>query len=81
MRNKRTSNYLIMKEETVIVRKLNGIGIDSKLNGWNLKTETMIEKKFYNGRICFNFGGMRVGLKTLMNQPKCNHVINHIYPF
>lgn len=70
-----------MKEETVIVRKINGIGIDSKLNGWNLKTETMIEKKFYNGRICFNISGKRTGLKSLMNQPKCNHIINHNYPF
>ena len=70
-----------MNDITVIVRKYKDIGIDSKLNGWNLKTETKIEKKYYNGRICFNYDGKRVGLNTLINQPQCKHIIQHNYPF
>jgi hypothetical protein len=43
---------MINNKVTVIVRQLNGIGIDSKLNGWNMETGRPIPKKFYNGRVC-----------------------------
>lgn len=70
-----------LNDKTVIVRQYNGIGIDSKLNGWNLKTETMLEKKFYNGRICYVSDGKRIGLRTLRNQPPCRIIIDHSIPF
>lgn len=70
-----------LNDKTVIVRQYNGIGIDSKLNGWNLKTETMVKRKFYNGRICYADGDKRVGLRTLKNQIPCRVVIDHSLPF
>ena len=67
--------------QTVIVRHIGNIGIDAKLNGWNIDTETLLEKKFYNGRICFQVAGKRIGLTALRKKKPCKIIIEHNYPF
>lgn len=66
---------------TVIVRQIRNVGIDSKLNGWNLQTETMLKTKYYNGRICYDCDGKRIGLATLRKSAPCKIIIRHRYPF
>lgn len=61
-------------ESIVIVAKYRGIGIDVKLNGYDLATERMVEKKVYNGRLCW--GKQRVGYSSLKKKiNRCNMVI------
>ena len=82
LRINNTLNMMSDNQQTVIIiRQHKGIGIDSKLNGWNLETETMLDKKYYNGRICFQVGNKRVGLTTLRKEHPCKIIIPSTIPF
>ena len=82
LRINHTLNMMSDNQQTVIIiRQHKGIGIDSKLNGWNLETETMLDKKYYNGRICFQVGNKRVGLTTLRKEHPCKIIIPSTIPF
>ena len=63
-----------MINNVVIIAKYRGVGIDSKLNGYDLISEKRVDKKFYNGRLCF--GKQRVGISSLKKKEnRCNIVI------
>lgn len=63
-----------MIDKVVIVAKYRGVGIDAKLNGYDLLTERKVEKKVYNGRLCF--GKQRVGIASLKKtENRCNLLI------
>jgi len=60
-----TPKLLKMKQDSVIlIRVVNGIGIDKKANGY-LLDGTPVKRKVYNGRLCYQNGKIRVGYKTL----------------
>jgi len=63
-----------MINKVVIVAKYRGIGIDSKLNGYDLQTERQVKKSVYNGRLCF--GKQRVGISSLKKpENRCELII------
>lgn len=64
-----------------IVREYNGIGIDSKLNGYNMYTHQKINKHVFNGRLCYKIGKTVVGISTLKKQPPIKIIIEEPLPF
>lgn len=71
-----------LKDNTItIIRQYNGMGIDKYLNGYNLETVKPVQKKFYNGRLCYVHNGKVIGLATIKNQPKCRIELKQYCPF
>jgi hypothetical protein len=63
-----------MINKVVIIAQYRGIGIDAKLNGYDMLTEKKVKKNFYNGRLCF--GKQRVGIASLRKEEnRCNVII------
>jgi len=58
-------------ESIILVRVKNGIGIDQHANAYTLDGKP-IKKRFYNGRLCYQHNGTRLGYKTLaQTKPVC----------
>lgn len=71
-----------MNNQIVIVRKFKGVGIDTKLNGYELSSMKQLQKKVYNGRLVYVGNGIRVGLPSISAaQNKCNIIIDNSLPF
>jgi hypothetical protein len=69
-----------LKNKTVIIRLVDGIGIDKFANGY-LIDGTPVKRKFYNGRLCYVHKNKRVGYKTLKNSPPIKLIIEETLPF
>lgn len=70
-----------MKQESIIlVRVVNDVGIDNKLNGFTLDGKPL-KRRFYNGRICYLHNGKVIGLNALKNSKPTNHKIDTSCPF
>lgn len=71
-----------MKQDSVIlIRVVNGIGIDKKANGY-LLDGTHVKRKVYNGRLCYQNGKKRVGYKKLSESIPVKIELNNFeYPF
>lgn len=64
----------------ILIRAVNGIGIDSKLNGFTLDGKP-VNRKVYNGRLCYQKGKQRIGYATLKNSPPVKMIIDNSTPF
>lgn len=64
----------------ILVRVVNGIGIDKFGNGFTIDGKPL-KRKFYNGRICFRHNGKITGYRTLAKSEPCNYVIDFSLPF
>lgn len=69
-----------MKRQTVIIRLVDGIGIDKFAKGY-LVDGTPVKRKFYNGRLCYVHKNKRVGYKTLKNSTPIKLIIEEDLPF
>lgn len=81
IRNTRTfsrmkPNLLTVREQVIIVRQFQNIGITSTLQAYYLPTAQALPSRFYNGRIVYQYKKLRVGLTTLRKQPRCRIVLN-----
>lgn len=71
-----------MNNKIVIVRKFKGIGIDAKLNGYELSSMKQLQKKVYNGRLVYVGTNIRVGLPSISkNENRCRIVFENNLPF
>jgi len=64
----------------ILIRAVNGIGIDCKLNGFTLDGKP-VKRKVYNGRLCYQKGKQRIGYATLKNSPPVEIIIDTQLPF
>lgn len=70
-----------MKSNSVIIVRVVGeIGIDKYANGYTLDGKP-IKRSFYNGRLCYNYKGVRVGYATLKKSQQVRIEIKNNYPF
>lgn len=69
-----------MNDIIVIVRFVNGIGIDKKLNGYTMDGKT-VKKKVYGGCLCYQDGKKRVYYSQLKRSNPVNIVIDNSCPF
>lgn len=70
-----------MKTDSVIlVRVVGEIGIDKYANGYTLDGKP-IKRAFYNGRLCYNYKGVRVGYSTLKKSEPVKIEIKQDCPF
>ena len=70
----------INSDSVILVRFVNGIGIDKFANGY-LIDGTPVKRKVYNGRLCYVNGERRIGFKTLKDSHTVNIVIDNDCPF
>lgn len=78
---KNVENVIVAKQENIIlIRAVNGIGIDEKLNGYTLDGKP-VKRKVYNGRLCYQLGKQRIGYNTLKNSPPVKIIIDNSTPF
>lgn len=70
----------ISNNTVILIRVYKGIGIDKQANGYTL-TGVPVKRSCYNGRLCYNYNGKRVGYNTLKSQPPVKLVIANICPF
>lgn len=64
------------KNSTIIIRQKNGIGIDSKLHGYDMETGEELRRAVYHGRIVYLKKGKQIGLPTLKKKEnKCSIII------
>lgn len=69
------------KDETIIlIRIVNGIGIDKFGNGFTIEGKPL-KRKFYNGRICFRHNGKVTGYRTLAKSQPVRIEIKNDLPF
>jgi len=64
----------------ILIRVYKGIGIDKQAHGYTL-TGKPVQRKFYNGRLCYIHEGKTIGYKTISTQPKTNFEIKNNRPF
>jgi hypothetical protein len=70
-----------MNEKTIIlIRVKNGIGIDSKANGYTIEGNP-IKRKFYNGRICYVHKSKIIGYRALAKSEPVRFEIKNDCPF
>ena len=62
---------MVTVQQIIIVRQYKNIGITSKLKGFHIPTRQYLPPRFYNGRIAWQYKGLRVGLTMLRKQPRC----------
>ncbi len=71
-----------MSESITIVRQFRGVGIDTKLNGYNMATMQPVRRSVYHGRIVYIVNGKQIGLPSISAaQNKCNIIIDNSLPF
>lgn len=64
----------------ILIRSINGIGIDKFGNGFTL-SGTPLKKHYYNNRICFRNEGKLTGYRTLANSKPVYIKIENKCPF
>ena len=70
----------ISQNSVILIRVVNGIGIDKYANGY-LLDGTPVNRKCYNGRLCYQHRTKRVGYNTLKNSQPVNIKIGNDFPF
>ena len=74
------SRFAVHKQ-VVIVRQYKDVGITSKLQAYHIPTAEALPARYYNGRIAYQYKGLRVGLTSLRKQPRCRVLLTvHIPP-
>lgn len=67
-------------DSVILVRVVGEIGIDRYANGYTLNGKP-IKRSFYNGRLCYNYKGVRVGYATLKKSKPVRIEIKQDCPF
>lgn len=71
-----------MSENITIVRQLNGIGIDAKLNGYDMATHKPLRRSVYHGRIVYLLHDKQVGLPSIRKDAnRCRIIFETNLPF
>ncbi len=71
-----------MNENITIVRQYRGVGIDAKLNGYNMASQKPVRKAVYHGRIVYLINGKQVGLPSIrMYKNRCSITFDNSLPF
>ena len=70
----------ISQNSVILIRVVNGIGIDKMANGY-LLDGTPVNRKCYNGRLCYQHGTKRVGYASLKRSAAVSITIDISCPF
>lgn len=71
-----------MSESITIVRQFRGVGIDAKLNGYDMETMQPVRRSVYHGRIVYIVNGKQIGLPSINKSTnRCKIIFEHLPPF
>lgn len=71
-----------MNQSITIVRQYKGVGIDSKLNGFDMETQKSIKRSVYHGRIVYILNGKQIGVSSIKKESnRCNIIFDNTMPF
>lgn len=68
---------IVNNKPVILIRVLNGIGIDNKGRGY-LLDGTPVKRSYYGGRICYRINKTVVGYRSLANSPAVKLEVNKL---